>query len=221
MWIAAPRVRRSISTWSSSNAFRSTRCGCKRLVACDSQQTAGQMRSAHRAVQDLARQLGLLGHVAAPRPAEIPTLPMITPSRLLKSCAIPPVSCPNAFIFSDCRSISSVRSRSAVWHSSSWSVASKLVAGLRAIPPRHALARQSHVLRCRLTWASSPTRICRLPAMSLNELATSPISSCDNTLARAATVRWKNAAAPNDVGQPLLDASGSRTRPAAGRWFRR
>ena len=54
---------------------------------------------------------------------------MITPSRLLKSCAMPPVSCPSAFIFSDWRSISSARSRSAVSLFNSRSVNLELTAG--------------------------------------------------------------------------------------------
>ncbi|GJE03432.1 hypothetical protein GMJLKIPL_5387 [Methylobacterium isbiliense] len=40
-------------------------------------------------------------------------LPTMTPSRLLKSCATPPVSWPIASIFCDCRSIASACSRSA------------------------------------------------------------------------------------------------------------
>ncbi len=39
-------------------------------------------------------------------------LTMITLSRLLKSCAIPPVSCPNASIFCDCTSTACTLARS-------------------------------------------------------------------------------------------------------------
>ena len=74
----------------------------QRLAPGEGQQPPGQIGAAERRVQRFAAQFRRLRRSAVTNRFSRSRLPMMTPSRLLKSCAMPPVRLPIASIFCAC-----------------------------------------------------------------------------------------------------------------------
>ena len=118
----------------------------------------------------------------------ISALPMITPSRLLKSCAIPPVSCPSAFIFSDCAAFPRYAGAPQTWHSAR-GASPPTGRGRLAIPLRRALAHRSH--------ASNVGSAGRASAMRHLQIIRHIIESIgDHVRFRRATIPWRAYSVP-------------------------
>ena len=109
----APRVRVSSSDMPATRPFTSTGCGASGWR---------REKARRRAVSAAARRAPLIALSAERRSraassgrfrCRISRLPITTWSRLLKSCAMPPVSWPTASIFCACRSCSCAASSSA------------------------------------------------------------------------------------------------------------
>ncbi len=101
------------------------RVGIERLAAREGEQAVGEGRGAGRPMCGRPWQKRAMSFGAALRQAPLDLLsePIMPCSRLLKSCAMPPVSWPTASIFCDCRNASWVRSRVSAASFSSFTVA--------------------------------------------------------------------------------------------------
>ncbi len=109
--ICSPRVRRSMVAICGSPWLRSTMAGCSGWLRekASSRRVSSAPRSAPPSASWMVSRNS--GSEAACS-AAISRLPMMMPSRLLKSCATPPVSWPTASIFTAWRNCASIALRS-------------------------------------------------------------------------------------------------------------
>ena len=81
------------------DVLRFTQPGLQDLLAAEREELAGQRRGAVRRAADLGHVQPARGRASSSPASSSSALPRIAVSRLLKSWAIPPASCPTASIF--------------------------------------------------------------------------------------------------------------------------
>ena len=101
IWIAGPSERCSSSAMSRTQVRHVDRLGLQLLAAREGQHALGQRGAALRGLDRVVDELPHAWDRPAGACAASSRLPSTTASRLLKSCAMPPVSWPMASIFCD------------------------------------------------------------------------------------------------------------------------